>query len=314
MHVALEGLRLGPDTAPLDATFRPGRLNVLLGDNGAGKTRLCRLIAGLDQAPDGRIRFGDEDVTAVGVRRRPVSMVYQDFVNYPSLTVRDNIGSSLRARGEQPAVRAERVAELAERLAITDQLDKRPDELSGGQQQRVAIARALAKGAPVSLLDEPLANLDLKLREALRADLRQLFRQDDATVIYATSDPFEALEIADAVYLMDGADIIQQGPVLDVYRTPVCRRAADLLSDPGVNDLGDGRVVRPEHVRLDRRADDDLSVAGVVDLVETDGTSTFLHATVLARPWVARLTGLYTLAPGTSVALFVSRANVLAPG
>src|SRR6185436_6373661 len=165
-----------------------GSFNVLLGRTRAGKTSLLRLLAGLDRPTAGAIRSDGADVTHVDVRRRNVAMVYQQFVNYPSLTVYENIASPLRLReglGRDAIDR--RVRETAAALRLDDLLNRLPGELSGGQQQRTAMARALAKDADLLLLDEPLANLDYKLREELRVEIRRLFRGRDAVVVYATT-------------------------------------------------------------------------------------------------------------------------------
>ena len=159
--------------AGVDLTLAPGTMNVLLGHTGAGKTSLLRIIAGLDRPTQGTVRHGTVDITRRPARMRSVALVYQQFINYPSLTVRDNIASPLRLRRARDT--DARVRELARLLRIEDLLDRLPGALSGGQQQRVAIARALAKGAEIVLLDEPLVNLDYKLREDLRDELRALF-------------------------------------------------------------------------------------------------------------------------------------------
>src|SRR5882724_3216338 len=177
-----------PHLIDVDLAVPRGTLNVLLGATGAGKTSLLRIIAGLDRPTSGTVRFDGVDVTRVPAHKRSVALVYQQFINYPSLTVRDNIGSPLRLA--RVPDRHARVDELARTLRIDDLLDRLPGELSGGQQQRVAIARALAKSADVVLLDEPLVNLDYKLREDLRDELRGLFGAArpggrPATVVYA---------------------------------------------------------------------------------------------------------------------------------
>ena len=156
----------------IDLTLEPGTINVVLGHTGAGKTSLLRMIAGLDRPTGGTIRQGGADITRKLARERSVALVYQQFINYPSLTVRENIASPLRLRGVRD--HEPRVRELARMLRIEELLGRLPGELSGGQQQRVAIARALAKGAEIVLLDEPLVNLDYKLREDLRDELRAL--------------------------------------------------------------------------------------------------------------------------------------------
>ena len=163
------------------------------------------------------------DVTGVPVRERNVAMVYQQFINYPSMTVSDNIASPLRLRGEQGRSTA-RVRELAAKLHIEPFLDRLPAELSGGQQQRVALARALAKNAPLMLLDEPLVNLDYKLREELREELSQLFASGDSTVVYATTEPTEALLLGGYTAVLDAGELLQYGPTAEVFHRP--RRSA----------------------------------------------------------------------------------------
>jgi ABC-type nitrate/sulfonate/bicarbonate transport system ATPase subunit len=195
MQLSLQGIghQVGPATFlyPLDLSLESGAVTVLLGATQAGKTTLMRLMAGLDAPSSGLVWFDGTDVTGVPVRKRNVAMVYQQFINYTSMTVADNIASPLRLRKESDIER--RVLELARKLHIEPFLERMPGELSGGQQQRVALARALAKDAPLMLFDEPLVNLDYKLREELRDELTQLFASGDSTVVYATTEPTEAL-------------------------------------------------------------------------------------------------------------------------
>ncbi len=212
---------------------RPAAVTVLLGATQAGKTSLMRIMAGLDRPSSGHVRVDGNDVTGVGVRERNVAMVYQQFINYPSLTVAGNIASPLKLRGEKNV--AQRVRELAGRLHIESLLERYPAELSGGQQQRVALARALAKGAPLMLLDEPLVNLDYKLREELREELAQLFASGDSTVIYATTEPAEALLLGGHTAVMDAGELLQYGPTAEVFHTPQSLRVARAFSDPPMN-------------------------------------------------------------------------------
>src|SRR5262245_2145245 len=208
MQLTLEGIskKVGAETWLHDMSIapHPGAVTVLLGATQAGKTSLMRVMAGLDAPSHGRVTVDGADVTGVPVRERNVAMVYQQFINYPSLTVADNIASPLRLRGGlDKAAIGRRVAELAAKLHIEPFLARLPAELSGGQQQRVALARALAKNAPLMLLDEPLVNLDYKLREGLREELTQLFATSDATVVYATTEPGEALLLGGYTAVMD---------------------------------------------------------------------------------------------------------------
>ncbi|HEY9096442.1 MAG TPA: ATP-binding cassette domain-containing protein, partial [Hydrogenophaga sp.] len=178
MDLVLERIskKVGPQTWLYDMNLAPrsGAVTVLLGATQAGKTSLMRIMAGLDVPNTGRVNVDGADVTGVPVRERNVAMVYQQFINYPSMTVFHNIASPLKLRGERGAALETKVRALAEKLHIEQFLERLPAELSGGQQQRVALARALAKDAPLMLLDEPLVNLDYKLREELREELAQL--------------------------------------------------------------------------------------------------------------------------------------------
>ena len=173
----------------VDLAFEPGNLYVLFGLTLAGKTSLMRLMASLDRPTLGRVLVDGKDVTDASVRERSVAMVYQQFINYPAFTVYDNIASPLRIRGLAKAEIDEKVKETAAMVRIDHLLDRLPAELSGGQQQRVAIARALIKEADLLLLDEPLVNLDYKLREELRVELKSIFQRGKSIVVYATTEP-----------------------------------------------------------------------------------------------------------------------------
>ncbi len=242
--------------APLDLALAPGTVNVLLGATQAGKTTLLRLMAGLNVPSSGRISVDGLDVTGMSVRSRNVAMVYQQFINYPSMSVFDNIASPLKLRrgaaagpgGARITGRATtrlgqaeigaRVQALAEKLHIESFLDRLPAELSGGQQQRVALARAMAKDAPPMLLDEPLVNLDYKLREELRDELTALFAAGDSTVVYATTEPTEALLLGGWTAVLDAGELLQYGPTAQVFHHPASIRVARAFSDPPMNLVG----------------------------------------------------------------------------
>ena len=237
---------------PLDLTLVPRAVTVLLGATQSGKTTLMRVMAGLDTPSKGRVLADGTDVTGLPVRQRNVAMVYQQFINYPSMTVADNIASPLRLRNE--AGIDKRVAELAAKLHIEAFLQRLPAELSGGQQQRVALARALAKNAPLMLLDEPLVNLDYKLREELRDELSQLFATGQSTVVYATTEPTEALLLGGYTAVLDAGELLQYGPTAEVFRRPRSLRVARAFSDPPMNlvkgDANDAGVALPGGVQL----------------------------------------------------------------
>src|SRR5689334_21037217 len=212
-----------------------GTLNVLLGPTLSGKTSLMRVMAGLDAPTEGRVFVDGKDVTGLDVRKRSVAMVYQQFINYPAFTVFENIASPLRVQGKPKREVERRVHEAAKLLRLEPYLDRTPLALSGGQQQRTAIARALVKGADLVLLDEPLANLDYKLREELRAELPRIFEVSGAIFVYATTEPSEALLLGGRTICMSEGRALQIGETPTVYHRPETLRVAELFSDPPLN-------------------------------------------------------------------------------
>ena len=327
MQLTLTGLehRVGAATHlyPLDLALQPGTVSVLLGATQAGKTTLMRLMAGLDVPSHGHVAVDGHDVTRMPVRQRNVAMVYQQFINYPSMTVAANIGSPLRLRGEKDIDR--QVHELAARLHIEPLLTRLPAELSGGQQQRVALARALAKGAPLMLLDEPLVNLDYKLREELRDELSALFAAGSSTVVYATTEPTEALLLGGWTAVMDAGELLQYGPTAEVFHRPASIRVARAFSDPPMNLLGGGApllglpgaVARPD-TTVGLRASalrvvgrpGDIALPGTVELAEIAGSDTFVHVATAAGELVAQLTGVHYFGLGTALTLYLDPAQV----
>ena len=293
--LSLTDVVLQPGAHPFSQNFAAGEITVVLGANRSGKTNLCRLIAGLPTQAQGVIVLAGQDISKLPSSQRGVAMVYQEFVNYPNLTVAQNIASPLIARKFDKDVMQQRVAELAGVLGLELLLERLPAELSGGQQQRLAIARAMAKEAQVLLLDEPLVNLDFKLRESLEVELRDLLRRSNTAVIYTSSDPRDAFALGDQVLLMDRGHLLQSGATLAVYNTPASFTAMDLLSDPGVNKFReDGKVkaLRPEHLTMSiggMGAASDPEVASVnfemrVTAYETSGDESFLHGRVSFVP------------------------------
>jgi glycerol transport system ATP-binding protein len=330
--------KVGPETWLYDMSLapQPGAVTVLLGATQAGKTSLMRVMAGLDVPSSGRVRVDGIDVTGTAVRERNVSMVYQQFINYPSMTVFDNIASPLRLGGQPRDAIDRRVRELAAKLHIDIFLDRLPAALSGGQQQRVALARALAKNAPLMLLDEPLVNLDYKLREELREELSQLFAAGNSTVIYATTEPAEALLLGGYTAVMDAGELLQYGPTAEVFHRPKSLRVARAFSDPPMNllpaevaqggaQLRGGPVLAvhlPGHatraLTLGLRASalrvaarpGDLALPGTVELAEMSGSDTFVHVHTAVGELVAQLTGVHDFALGAAITLHVSPAQV----
>lgn len=320
----------------IDLSLAEGGINVLLGATLAGKTTLLRIMAGLDRPTAGRLLKGDTDLTGIPVRQRNVAMVYQQFINYPSLTVYENIASPLRVARKSEAEIRTRVTALAETLRLGPFLSRYPAELSGGQQQRTALARALAKGAELLLLDEPLINLDYKLREELRAELAQLFADGRTTVVYATTEPLEALQLGGHTTLLAAGRVLQSGPTLQVFRRPETLAAARAFSDPPLNviparvDSQRNEAVLADGVRLPitstpsteivlgiRAHELSLSpgagqsaLSGRVELAEISGSETFIH---LARDdvrIVAQIPGIHELALNEPCTLYLRPASL----
>ena len=340
MQLKLEGISKRVGAAPwlyeMDLAPQPGAVTVLLGATQAGKTSLMRIMAGLDAPSTGRVRVDGRDVTGLPVRQRNVAMVYQQFINYPSMTVYDNIASPLRLGGRPAAEIDRQVRALAERLHIEVFLERLPAELSGGQQQRVALARALAKGAPLMLLDEPLVNLDYKLREELREELCQLFASGESTVVYATTEPAEALLLGGWTAVMDQGELLQYGPTAEVFHHPRSIRVARAFSDPPMNllaaqategglQLAGGPAlalalpptgqaaltvgVRASALRVAPRAGD-VALPGSVELAEISGSDTFVHVQTAVGELVAQLTGVHEFDLGAPITLHASPAQV----
>jgi glycerol transport system ATP-binding protein len=319
----------------VDLRLVPGAINVLLGPTQAGKTTLMRVMAGLDKPATGRVLADGRDVTGVSVRQRNLAMVYQQFINYPAMTVFDNIASPLKLQKTAADEVTRRVNEVAARLHIEHLLQRRPAELSGGQQQRCALARALVKRASLVLLDEPLVNLDYKLREELRVELATLFADGKTTVVYATTEPLEALLLGGYTAIVDKGRVLQHGPTLDVYNAPASVEVAAVFNDPPMNMLvsdltaqGTARLpigievpvrqaangagtcrigIRPGHLRLAPRTAQSVAVPCRLELAELSGSETFLHLHTHTGgiDLIAQLQGVHQIELGTQLDVFI---------
>ncbi len=322
-----------------DLTLEKGTMNVLLGPTLAGKTSLMRLMAGLDRPTTGRILWDGADVTGVPVQERRVAMVYQQFINYPTMTVYENIASPLRLTGTSAAEIDRAVQATADMLKLTPMLARRPLELSGGQQQRCALARALVKGAGLVLLDEPLANLDYKLREELRVEIPRIFEASGAIFVYATTEPEEALLLGgNAATLWEGR-VTQFGPTPTVYRRPQDAVTARVFSDPPMNfvpcvkrsgtvafgaapaipavgplaAIPDGTYragFRANHLDVARHRGDAVAFECVLTGAEITGSETFLHVRHGADAWVGLVKGVHALEAGAPLTVWIDPAFV----
>lgn len=324
---------------PTDLTLERGTMNVLLGPTLSGKTTLMRLMAGLDVPATGRILWEGRDVTGMRVQDRKVAMVYQQFINYPSMTVYDNIASPLKLMGMSPAEMDRKVRAVAELMKLSSMLSRKPLELSGGQQQRCALARALVKDAGLVLLDEPLANLDYKLREELRAEIPRIFEESGAIFVYATTEPEEALLLGGNVATMWEGRVTQFGPTPKVYRAPKDATTARVFSDPPMNftaiqktgdkiSFGDGQTAaatgslaaikdgtytagfRPDHLHLSAQGNDGLHFKCRLRVTEITGSETFVHLDHGNDRWVGLMHGVHHLEFGAPITVWLDAAHV----
>ena len=338
MAIELKGVvkQVGKETHIYETNLQlqEGGFNVLLGTTLSGKTTLLRLMAGLEPPTRGEIWFNGENVTGIAVQKRSVSMVYQQFINYPNFTVFDNIASPLKVARIAPLEVKRRVEEIAGLLKLSDYLDRVPAELSGGQQQRIAIARALVKNSSLVLLDEPLANLDYKLREELRDEMPKLFADSGATVVYTTTEPLEALMLGGHTATLHEGAVSQYGPTAESYRQPDNLTSARVFSDPPINtarvrkrgdrfvlsgsvswivpsplrSLIDGdyvMAVRPHHLTLDRRRGESVEVVGKVKVTELSGSESVVHLDVDGNDWVSESHGIHPLDVGQQAQVYM---------
>ena len=317
-----------------------GGFNVLLGTTLAGKTTLMRLMAGLELPSAGEICFNGKNVTGVPVQKRSVAMVYQAFVNYPNFSVFDNIASPLKVQRIAKAEIKSRVEAIADLLQLGPMLQRLPQELSGGQQQRTALARALVKNAELVLLDEPLANLDYKLREELREELPRLFADSGATVVYATSEPAEALLLGGHTATMHCGRVIEYGDTAQVYRRPGNMISAAVFTDPPINtimvkkqgeminldervswqvpqshhglDDGDYQLgIRPHHLTPYPDTENSAAITGQVKIVEISGSASLIHLQFKDNHWVSESPGVHPCSVGDSITLYINIKHCL---
>jgi glycerol transport system ATP-binding protein len=324
---------------PTDLTLERGTMNVLLGPTLSGKTSLMRLMAGLDVPATGKIIWNGEDVTGMRVQDRKIAMVYQQFINYPSMSVYDNIASPMRLMGKTADEVDAAVRKAADLMQLSPMLDRKPLELSGGQQQRCALARALVKDAGLVLLDEPLANLDYKLREELRIEIPKIFEEAGSIFVYATTEPEEALLLGGKVATLWEGRITQFGLTPQVYRQPVDATTARVFSDPPMNFLsitksggalnfGDGQAVvasgklaelpdgrytagfRPNHLEIHRHSADAMSFGATLTVTEITGSETFVHLAHHGERWVGLIHGVHSLDIGKPIEVFLDPSHV----
>jgi glycerol transport system ATP-binding protein len=328
---------------PTNLVLEKGQLNVLLGPTLSGKTSLMRLMCGLDRPTSGTIHFDGVDVTGKPVQTRNVAMVYQQFINYPAMTVYENIASPLRLQKKDAATIDREVRNAADLLQMTPYLDRTPLNLSGGQQQRTALARAIVKNASLVLLDEPLANLDYKLREELREELPKIFASAGAIFVYATTEPSEALLLGGNTAALSEGQVTQFGPTIDVYRRPVDLKTAKIFADPPLNCLDvvksgavftrDGETMlsvpdylssvadgpmtiafQPHHLSFQPQHDTAGRLSVRTMISEIAGSESFVHLRYQGASWVMLESGFHDINPDQTVDIYVDARHLLAFG
>jgi len=314
----------------IDVDIADGEFVVLVGPSGCGKSTLLRMVAGLDTVTGGAIEIGSRVVNDLEPKDRDIAMVFQNYALYPHMTVAANMGFSLEHRGASRAEIAERVRWAADILSLTPLLDRFPRQLSGGQRQRVAMGRAIVRNPQVFLFDEPLSNLDAKLRVVMRGEIKGLHQRLGVTTVYVTHDQVEAMTMADKIVVLNGGRIEQIGPPLDLYDRPANRFVAGFIGSPAMNfipgtienggfkaagtdlplkgNIGEGHAVygiRPEHFTLT-----ETGIPAEIIIVEPMGSETQVTLKIGETTVIGIFRERITQAPGTRLSLGIDPAQV----
>jgi ABC-type sugar transport system ATPase subunit len=335
--------------AGLDLSIADGELVVLVGGSGCGKSTILRMLAGLEQVTSGKILIGERDVTHLAPRDRNVAMVFQDYALYPHLTAYENLALGLRIRKVPKAEIQKRVSWAASLLGLEELLQRKPRQMSGGQRQRVAMGRAMVREPAVFLFDEPLSNLDAKLRGQMRVEICRLQRRLGVTTLYVTHDQVEAMTLGDRLVVLDGGRIQQVGRPIDLYRAPGNRFVAGFIGSPSMNFV-EGRLassgdelsfvaddlrvplpaerrpdaalpdeagketvtmgIRPEDLTLAPPAPTSPTATGQLALAERLGSTTFLHVDVGKTRLVATAASDLDFTPDETLTLAIDPARV----
>ncbi len=314
----------------VDIHVAPGEFLILVGPSGCGKSTLLNIIAGLDDPTEGEVRIGGKNVVGMPPRDRDIAMVFQSYALYPTMSVADNIGFALEMRKMPKAERQKRIDEVAAMLQISHLLDRRPSQLSGGQRQRVAMGRALARQPQLFLFDEPLSNLDAKLRVEMRAEIKRLHQAGGITSVYVTHDQVEAMTLGSRIAVMKGGVVQQLGTPDDIYNRPANTYVATFIGSPTMNLLRGAATgghfgiqgaalnlaapasanevllgVRPEHLVMQ----DSAPWRGKVSVVEPTGPDTYVVVDTAAGSVTLRTDAQTRVQPGDSVGLAVEPAK-----
>ena len=318
----------------IDIDVQPGEFLILVGPSGCGKSTLLNIIAGLEEPTEGHVRIGGKDVIGVAPAERDIAMVFQSYALYPTMSVYDNIGFALEMRKVPKTERDKRIREVAAMLQIEPLLERRPAQLSGGQRQRVAMGRALARQPQIFLFDEPLSNLDAKLRVEMRAEIKRLHQLSGITSVYVTHDQIEAMTLGSRIAVMKGGVLQQLGTPDEIYNRPANTYVASFIGSPtmnlilGQNNEAEGKSgfeiaftqlpmtapragnlllgVRPEHLSLA----DEAPWRGEVSLVEPTGADTYVVVQTAAGNVTVRVSAQANVKAGDRVGLGVAADHV----
>ncbi|WP_369683816.1 ABC transporter ATP-binding protein [Salipaludibacillus sp. LMS25] len=324
-------------------TIKEGEFFVLVGPSGCGKSTLLRMMAGLEKITAGSLEIGGKLANDMPPNKRQLSMVFQNYALYPHLTVEENILFGLKVRKVSKSERKRRCLEAVEMLGMTNYLTRKPRELSGGQRQRVALARAVVSHMPICLMDEPLSNLDAKLRGQMRAEIRQLQQELGITMIYVTHDQVEAMTMGDRIMVLKEGEVQQIGRPMDIYNHPANTFVAEFIGAPPMNmAVGDltqgGRLIvkdsfsakvigteqvpqlgrqvhvgiRPENLVIEQPEDetDYISLLGQIRQAELLGNETILTFNCSDTVWKAKIPGQWPVKKGESVRFYVHKENI----
>jgi multiple sugar transport system ATP-binding protein len=290
-----------------------GGFIVLLGPSGCGKTTTLRMLAGLESVTSGDIFIEGERVNDVPTQHRDLAMVFQSYALYPHMTIAENIGYPLRVRKVEKAERATRVKRVAAMLEIESLLDRKPRQLSGGERQRVALARAIVREPRAYLMDEPLSNLDARLRVQMRGELKRLQHQLGTTTIYVTHDQAEAMTLASRVAVMKKGQLQQFDTPMNIYNHPANRFVAEFVGSPSMNFIEGSALtqgIRPEHIQVLSQPQDG-AIAAKVYVTEQMGNETFVFLTVGTHRLIARAPADFRADVESQVWITISKDKIL---
>lgn len=328
----------------IDVTIEPGEFFVLVGPSGCGKSTMLRMIAGLEEITGGTLKIGEQVANRLPPSRRDLSMVFQNYALYPHLSVEDNITFGLDVKKVPKEERKKRALETAEMLGLTDYLKRKPRELSGGQRQRVALARAIVSEAPICLMDEPLSNLDAKLRAHMRSEIRRIQRQLGITMIYVTHDQVEAMTMGDRIMILHEGKIQQVGNPIEIYNHPANPFVATFIGSPPMNlapadvdpdvsalilpggeeirlpegslaGIGKGRVtigIRPEFLMPSEGTEGEGHPVfrAEVTNVEVLGHETVFSFLAGTEEWTAKWNGQWQIEPGDRIPIAIDEESI----